>query len=32
MQVVGRLPKTLAWIGDVFIKHYSDASSLMMVY
>ncbi len=31
MQMVGRLPKTLAWINDVFIKHYSNASSLMTV-
>jgi hypothetical protein len=31
MQMVGGLPKTLAWINDVFIKHYSNASSLMMV-
>jgi hypothetical protein len=31
MQVVGRLLKTLAWIGNVFIQHYSNASSLMMV-
>jgi hypothetical protein len=31
MQMAGRLPKTLAWIGNVFIKHYSNTSSLMTV-
>jgi len=31
MQVIGRLPKIFAWIGNVFIKHYSDASLVMMV-
>jgi len=31
MQMVGRLPKTLTWINEVFIEHYSDTSSLMMI-